>query len=940
MSPPKHLLILLTSTAALAACLALPTPAGAQGVASSGSANAASDTPEPTDAEKAFESGDYERAAQLAMRHDDAASLLVRARLAEFDGDLGLAARFARTAAQRAVQPRTKARAVAAVGRLKQASGEWKEAEAELRGYLSEHPKALPVRLQLGRLLVARGAQAEAEAVLDQFSKYYNNGLIDDARELQWLGEAMWELGSFDDANYAFQKMYDLDPKNVDGLVAWGELLMSKYNTPDAKRTLEEALEVNDKHPGALVAMARLEMQTKNYFDGARAYLDRAEEVAPRDPALRTTRAELDIFDSDCEQATKIAKSVLAERPRYLDAFVIEATCRYLADDKEGFEAVAKQALAIKPDFAQLYTETAHYAQMVHRYVEVVELERKALELRPGYPPALLGLGIGLTRIGKENEGVTFLKKAFDADPYNVRAYNMVELWDKTMPNYDLTAYEHFKLRTHQSQTAALNLMVPELVKEAMATYEKKYHFKAREGLEVEIYPRAETFGVRSVGLPHISPTGLCFGRIVIARSPSDGNFNWRQVVWHEMAHVYHIQKAQYRVPRWFTEGLAEYETNVKDPAWIRHRDREIVAMLDDGDLPSVVELDKRFTQARSYKGILRAYHLSSLVIHFIVEEHGFEAINKMLDQFPKKLDTGKVIEAALGEDVATFDKKLEQWLRKRYSNFDQQFVVDLETIEPARKLEKKLSKNPDDAVARAQLAVARLREGKPKEANKAIEQALREDKSDPTVAYIAAVIALNEGKARDAYGYGTSILDAFKDGYELRVILGQTAMALEKPKDARVHLEAATQLYPDGVEAWANLLKLAQSQDDAKLLEHAERRLFELDQNDPLVARQRLKHMVAQKRWQQAIDAAERWVAIQPLEARAQRAMADVSLQTDHPDRAVEAYEVLVRLLPAEKQSVLEEAAKALRDAGYPERASSFADRAGAPDAPKAAAE
>jgi tetratricopeptide (TPR) repeat protein len=470
---------------------------------------------------------------------------------------------------------------------------------------------------------------------------------------------------------------------------------------------------------------------------------------------------------------------------------------------------------------------------------------------------------------------------------------------------------------------------VPPLVSEAIATYEKKYDFEARDALAVEIYPNPATFGIRSVGLPNISPHGVCFGRVVIARSPSDGNFNWRQVVWHEMAHVYHIQKANYRVPRWFTEGLAEYETNIKDPAWIRHHDREIVAMMQDDDLPSVAELDKRFTQARSYKGILRAYHLSSLVIHFIVEEYSFEAINKMLATFPKKLETGKVIEAAIGEELEDFDKKFEAWLRRRYSNFDTQFVVSLDAVEPVRVLEKKLSAKPKDAVLRAKLAAAHLQEGKPKEAETAIERALSLDKENPTVRYFAAFVALNQGKARDAYEHGTAILDTHKDGYELRVALGHTAMMLEEPKAARVHLDAATQLYDDGTEAWMNLLKLAESQDDNDLAERAERRLFDLDQNNPLIARQRFERMMAAKRFEEAMEAAERWAAIQPMEARTQRAVADVSVALERPERAADAYEVLVRILPEEEKAVLDEAAKALSAAGYDEQANVFAERA-----------
>ncbi|AWV88807.1 tetratricopeptide repeat protein [Bradymonas sediminis] len=903
-----------------------PTPASAEwlsriGIPTGDAAAGASATP----AEVAFQKGELERAKRLAFERDDASSMLVRAHLAEYDGDLELAQRFAANAEVSARDAELRARAAALAGRLQSELGEFEAAENYLRTFLAAHTDALPVRLELGRMLAKRGAQAEANAVLKPFSRAFNSGRITTARQLAWLGEAMWEMGSFDDANYAFQKMYELDARYVDGLVSLAELLLSKYNQVDALATLEEALKINPKHPGALVAMAELEIQTSNYFDDARDYLARVEKVWRTSPKMLVTRAKLQIYDSDCAGAVKSANAVLADRPRAVEAMIIKAACHYLNDERPAFEAVVEQALAIQPDLARIFTETATYAQMVHRYSEVIALNERALKLRPGYPPALLDLGIGLSRVRRESEGVEYLRKAFEADPYNIRAYNMVELYDKTMSEYEFQTYDTFRLRTRRDQSDVLNLVVPSLVGEAIETFGAKYNYKVPEKVDVEVFPEPATFGVRSVGLPQISPTGLCFGQVVISRSPSDGNFNWRQVIWHEMAHVYHIQKAGYRVPRWFTEGLAEYETNVKDPAWARHRDGEIVTMMRENDLPSVVDLDKRFTQARSFKGILRAYHLSSLAIHYIVETHGFAAINRMLETFPDALKTGLVIEKALETDVASFDAGFKKWLEARYLNFRQQVLVSVDGIEPIRVLQEKLSKRPNDPVLRAQLSYAQIANGETERAKQNIKHALNSAPKNSTVRYLAALIEFRQGHTRDAYAHGMAILDEFEDGYELRVLLGYAAMMLEMPVDARVHLDAATQLYEDGTEAWANLLKLAESQKDAALQERAELRLFELNQNDPQIARKRFERMMAKKDWAQAAVAAERWVAIEAFEPRAQRALARVSLAQKNAPRAAQAYQVLVRLVPGEAAAMRKEAANALKSAGFAAEAKPF---------------
>ena len=57
------------------------------------------------------------------------------------------------------------------------------------------------------------------------------------------------------------------------------------------------------------------------------------------------------------------------------------------------------------------------------------------------------------------------------------------------------------------------------------------------------------------------------------AISPKAEPFNWGNVLWHELGHVFAIQLSKSRVPRWFTEGLSEYETVRARPEWRREND-------------------------------------------------------------------------------------------------------------------------------------------------------------------------------------------------------------------------------------------------------------------------------------------------------------------------------------------------------------------------------
>jgi len=882
--------------------------------------------------------GEHETLRRLARGHDDAPSLLARAYLAELDGDLAEARRFVGAAAGQASGGQTRRAVALAEARLARAAGDWDAAETRLREALSEHSTAYHLRVELGELLIDRGRDAEAEPILDQLSKEFNAGRLDSAPGLYALGRAMALLGSYKDANHAFELAYEKDSQFTPGIVEWGELLVSKYNTADAERTFQDALAVDDGHPEALAGMARVVMETQNYYAEAREHLRRAKKRHPSSPRVLLTRAELAIHDGKWDLALDFTEKILEERPKHLEALAVQAAVHYLKDDREAFERIKQQALELNPSYAEIYTRTAEFAVLVHRYREGVELHRKARKLDAGNSKALMGLGIGLSRLGRIDRAAEVLKKAFDADPYNVRVYNMLQFFDETLPEYDVFRHDRFVVRAHESQSKLVDDLVSPLISEAIETYTEKYSFEPAEELSIEIYRKPESFGVRTVGLPQISPHGICFGRVVATRSPREGNFNWRQVVWHEMAHVYHIQESGYRVPRWFTEGLAEYETNVKEPSWVRHHERQIAAALRDDDIPSITELDRRFSQARSYRDILRAYHLSSLVIHFIVDEWGGETVDEMVDAFGENIRTRKVIEQTIGVSVQKFDAEFRAWLQERLSGFERQLLISLKGLDPPQKLKETTPESRRDGWYHARLAVGEMRRGNSTKAAEAMKRALEIGSRDVRVQYAATAFYATRGRAGKAYEHGLNVLDEGRDDYLHRVRLGRLARVREDLEAARIHLMAAVQLYPDGSGAWRELLKVAESTDDRALERRAIVRMFELDQTNGDAARRYTEFFANAGQWRRAKEGVQRWYAIAPFDTEMQRARAKVARKVGAPEMAMEAWRALAELKSDNRQDIWLDALKSLSQtegaSAQVERATERARDAGASDA------
>ncbi len=874
--------------------------------------------------------GDTARLRELATASDDSEALSARAELALLDADLESARRFAAMAKERAVLARDVDMATSLLARALFELGQVDQAEEVLRTQLSAHPLSHRARLELGLLLLARGASGEAEVVLGALSNFFNNNVLKTSDDLTVLSQAMAAIGSFDDANYAMERAVEKNPRNTIALVHWGNLLLQKYNTADAEVTFDEALGLNPSNVDALVGKARVELQLTNDYSKIRDLLHKVEVIAPHHVGMLLTRAELAIYDTNCTAARGYANNVLSHRPRQLEALTFLAACDYLDDDKVAFEKSKKKVLALNPTYADVLSETSRYAVRVHRYAEAAELDRQALELKPDHGPSLLGLGIGMSRIGKEDEALQMLRRAFEVDGYNVRAYNMVELYETQMKDYLFTDHGRYLLRAHRSENDVINALVAPVVDEALTEFDAQYGFQpARDHLSVEIFPNPTTFAVRSVGLPNVSPHGICFGKVVVSRSPSEGNFNWRQVIWHELAHVYHIQLSNSRVPRWFTEGLAEYETNVKDPGWQRHHDRELARALNAKSLRGVLELSEGFTHAKSFEEILRAYHQSSLVIHFIAETFGYDKLPAMLRTWGAYKRTEEVIGTILELTPEQFDTQFAQWLSRRYLNFKRQLTVDLAGLPTVAELESQVQAEPANARRWAELSIARYRTGDVPHADEAMLQATTHGAGDPDVNAIATLYFYDRGRIKDAYKHGLAVLDAGRDSYDLRLLLGSAAVKLQDATSAEVHLRAATTLWHDGAEAWEGLSKIARANDDVELAQTAEERLFMLDQNDARIARQRTESMNKAGNDEDALVAARRWIDINPMDSRSHEALIAVALRLNRPEAAVSGWSALAVLRPSDAEAILLPAIRTLRAASQQSAAERLARQA-----------
>lgn len=865
--------------------------------------------------DRAMQRGDYELASQLARARDDAEALLVRATMALYQGDLEQALSLSKLAEQKAVDDLEREQAAVLWARARYQQAKWEEAVEKLESFLREYPGSHMARLELGKILWARGKEKEAYELLDYLGEVFNNGQVKTSTGIAHVAEAMQIIGNFQDANYAFTEAYKTNQQDADVLARWGHLYLEKYNMNDALRNFDEALTINPNHVEALTGRIALSLMRRSETDNTNQLLDRLEAVAPGLPDLHVLRGYLALRDDDPDTARAHFDRALEFAPEHLDAITFLGAHALYVRDQDAYARYKKELLRISPkDAAPLVTIADFVANTRMEHDEALRLYKEALEVDRENATALMGIGFVLSRTNHDDEALDYFQKSFDLDPYNMRVYFVLEVYDKVMPEYSFKEYERFKLRAKNNEFTIVDLFAAPVIEQAMQIYDTKYDFQPDANLAIELYPDAQTFSIRSLGIPYIGAHGLCFGPLVTMHSPSEGNFNWHKVLWHEMAHVYHLQLSNSRVPRWFTEGLAEYETNIKDSSWRRYYDPDVATMLKNDAIPSVLDLSRGFTHSESNAQIVRAYHLASLAIHFIAAEWGFDAIVQMLEAWGEGKESEQVVADVLKSTPEQFDVKFKAWLERYLLDYKTQISFDFASVPSPKEVERALKLNRRDVEALLHRVVHAARGGNEKEVEASLATALNIAPKDPQVHYVALFIRESKEDYRNAYEHGIAVLESFKDSYDLRLSMGRISMMLEELEEARVHLEAATELDPNGLLAWKELSDLGRRVGDKELYTRASEKLYALVDSEPSLAVDRIERAREAGDRDMLEAALRRWQDINPFDERLHRAsiahwsLADKSSKAANQELE-RAYLSLLRIVPSQRAQLYQEA-------------------------------
>ena len=559
-------------------------------------------------------------------------------------------------------------------------TGRYTEAVTEFERAAADSAKAdnsgdkLESDLRRAEVLDLIGQEDRAKTIYETFVTYYTDHDPKTARELTLIARALMHLERYQDANDMYRSAIEADSNYLEAQLGAAELFTQKYAYGDAALFLDDAFKINPNSARVFLAVAR-----NKRLDGdaeTSAALTKALSINPNLVDAIALKAGMSLEASRIDEASADIDKALKINPRSLEAHALKAAMLYLQD--KDFEPEVAATLAIGPKYGEIYNTLSHYATITRRTEQAAQLARRATEISPRLWDAHLNLGMALLRLGQMDTGREAVEKAFKGDPFNVWAKNTLDLLD-SMRDFKETKRGPFIIKASAQESDVLSPYAANLLEEASAKLTAKYRFTPKGPIIIEIFNNHEDFAVRTLGIPGLGALGVCFGFVVAQDSPSAreaGEFNWGSTLWHEYTHVITLQMTDYRIPRWFSEGLSVYEERRARPGWGDDWNPLFVRAFMERRWFKMADLDAGFQRPKSPQDVPIAYFQASQVCEFIVERYGFDAILRMLTMYRDKAKTPDVLQQVLKLSESDFDREFAAYIEAKVKPLQQALLT------------------------------------------------------------------------------------------------------------------------------------------------------------------------------------------------------------------------------------------------------------------------
>lgn len=513
-------------------------------------------------------------------------------------------------------------------------------------------------------------AQSLAATITDEYNR--TGGVGWSRGDLVALGRA-WVLLSVArpdavrQALTAFDAAALRDSTDVEASLRAADLLLDKFNAPDAREGFADALRRAPTSARAQLGLARVMVfeGKPEATDAVRRALMLDTTMVPAALLLGRLHLEAERYDS----ATAWARRTIGHNPSAIGGWALLGAIAWLQGDTAAFRNAGAAAGQINPASAEFLAEVAEAAARHRRYADAALIGARAVALDSSSTRALAVLATNELRLGLMESGRRHAERAFALDPFNLWQKNTLDLLD-LMQRFVTLESPRFRVVAPPQDAEYLRIYLLPLLEQAYDTLALRYGYQPPTPVRMEVFRRHADFSVRTVGLTGLGALGVSFGGLLVMDAPAaraPGEFNYGSTAWHELAHTFTLGLSDNRVPRWISEGLSVLEERRARRGWGADVSAEFLASFKAGMLRRVTEINEGLVRPRHSAEVGFSYYQASLVCEMIEADFGVEALRALLRAFRDGKDAPGAFQQVLHLAPSALDERFAVWLKKKF---------------------------------------------------------------------------------------------------------------------------------------------------------------------------------------------------------------------------------------------------------------------------------
>jgi tetratricopeptide (TPR) repeat protein len=446
--------------------------------------------------------------------------------------------------------------------------------------------------------------------------------------------------------------------------LAEAELLLEKYNEPEAITALHETLQLNPRCAEAFYHLGRFALARFD-FDSAGEAIDALRSLNLRHPLADLLHAESRLVQDDPDEALSVLRRLIDRLPRLRSAHALAAAATAMLYDPADTQAALDRYEELSPGSAEAYFAAGRFLSMFRQYEDAAAMLEEAIRRQPAWSAPRLELALMEMHTGRDERALALLRALTGLDPFNKRAANSLFLLEE-LAGYAELETDHFIIRYRPGVDEVLAEMMGEPLERIHETVTQRFGWTPRRKTIIELMPDHQRFAVRITGMPHVHTIAACTGPIIALEVPREGKpslhrgtFDWVRVLRHEYTHTVTLEQTQNRLPHWLTEAAAVSME-------LAPRDSGECAMLAeswrDGTLFDLDEIKWAFVRPRKSGDRGKAYAQGHWMIEFMEERFGPRAVVDLLERYARGEREEQAVAGALHVSRDRFFAEFINW--------------------------------------------------------------------------------------------------------------------------------------------------------------------------------------------------------------------------------------------------------------------------------------